>query len=121
SVQASGATGAALAAGMGQTGHRVGADHASIHAIRATMRAAGLQSLAADAAAEHVSLDALVRTFGPAPTNPLVQTNNLPISPLNGATVGVAVIDSGLTVSKDINSAAFYDFTGCTSPVSTTP
>lgn len=109
-------------------GDAIEREHEAIGAFTATVHADDLMALAADPAIDSVSIDAVVRVHG-APSfiaantsdadegsgaNPLHGTLLLPDTAATGEGVRVAVIDSGVQVSKDLPAsriAGFFDLT----------
>jgi len=114
----------ALASAIVGHGDRIEADHPSIDALTTTIHASDLVSLSDNPSVGHMSIDAPVAVFQTTGgTNPTLATNLLPMSPYNGNTVGVAVIDSGVDPGNDLAKRVpyFYDFTRTASPAPSTP
>jgi serine protease AprX len=106
-------------------GDRVQAEHPSIDAITADVHAEDLLALAADSSIESISSDAEVGALaapikdlkparGIAEHNSLLRTTlGLEATAPDGAGIGVAIVDSGITpmASFDSRITAFFDFT----------
>src|SRR3989442_1256655 len=107
-------------------GGRIVRDHELIQGFTATVRVQQLEALANEPDVDRVSIDAVVAADA---TYSLLATEGLPAAAtvarsttLTGASVRVAIIDSGLEITADLGSnriIGFYDFT--TRGVVTTP
>ena len=99
-------------------GDRIEADHDGIQAFTATVHAADVQPLATHPLVDSVSIDAIVQSHQSS-ANPVLATERVPDvwsakAGATGAGVRVAVIDSGLEPTADLDMkriAGFYDFT----------
>lgn len=111
----------ALAATLARSGRQIHAEADLVGAVCATVDLSDLQPLAALADVEHISVDAPIR---PQVTSGDILRDTLGLVPGGGITssgsswagegIGVAVVDSGIEPSKDLDSkriTAFYDFT----------
>lgn len=104
-IRANAAARRTLAATLTNHGDRIEADHPSIDAMTATVHGEDLAALADDPAIDRLSIDARVETFQTMTgTNSLLATELLPVSGLDGTSVGVAVIDSGVQSGGDLAS-----------------
>ena len=115
---------AATALGLADRGGFLHADHPLISAFTATVSASDLLAFSRDPDIERVSIDAVVRANQEPYTSGEVLRDTLGLLPGGGVTSGdeswagrricVAVVDSGIEPSKDIERdriTAFYDFT----------
>jgi serine protease AprX len=113
-----------IAERLSKHGDRVHAKHARVQSITATVHGADLEALAADPDIENVSVDAVMKADAVAEnaiTESVAQSGNLlrnalglTETPYTGDKVGIAVIDSGLEKSEDLDGARadrFFDFT----------
>ena len=101
--------------GLRNRGRAVFKQYTLIDAVATQATADDLAALQADPAVVGISIDAVVAgTAVTAPTSDastLLSTLRLPLQSVSGKGVGIAVVDSGITLNGDFSNVSFYDFT----------